>query len=90
MLQSIPDFSTPKAVCRLVSVFVDIIIKCLLKSFYICDFFVLFNSVQKLQTTEKQLKERIKTIADLEHELEKMRGHLGEGRQVGCYKNLLK
>ncbi|XP_073231733.1 uncharacterized protein [Porites lutea] len=41
----------------------------------------LYAAKGKLQTTEKQLKERIKTIADLEHELEKMRGHLSEGRQ---------
>ncbi|CAH3185538.1 unnamed protein product, partial [Porites lobata] len=41
----------------------------------------LYSTKGKLQTTEKQLKERIKTIADLEHELEKMRDHLGEGRQ---------
>ena len=51
--------------------------------FYFFDFF--FCSFQKLQTTEKQLKERIKTIADLEHELEKMRDHLSDGRQVSCY-----
>ncbi|XP_020624000.1 forkhead-associated domain-containing protein 1-like isoform X1 [Orbicella faveolata] len=41
----------------------------------------LYATTGKLQSTEKQLKERIKTIADLEHELEKMRGHLSEGRQ---------
>ncbi|XP_073231064.1 forkhead-associated domain-containing protein 1-like [Porites lutea] len=41
----------------------------------------LYATKGKLQTTEKQLKERIKTIADLEHELEKMRDHLSEGRQ---------
>ena len=54
--------------------------------FYFFDFF--FCPFQKLQTTEKQLKERIKTIADLEHELEKMRDHLSEGRQVSCHSNL--
>ena len=51
--------------------------------FYFFDF--VFCRFQKLQTTEKQLKERIKTIADLEHELEKMRDHLSEGRQVSCH-----
>ena len=51
--------------------------------FYFFDFF--FCRFQKLQTTEKQLKERIKTIADLEHELEKMRDHLSEGRQDSCH-----
>ncbi|KAL9970156.1 hypothetical protein ACROYT_G022484 [Oculina patagonica] len=41
----------------------------------------LYATKGKHQSTERQLKERIKTIADLEHELEKMRDHLSEGRQ---------
>ncbi|XP_067050084.1 forkhead-associated domain-containing protein 1-like isoform X9 [Acropora muricata] len=35
----------------------------------------------KLQTAEKQLKERIKTISELENELENVRGCVDEGRE---------